>query len=692
MSVGPFGGEGLRYRGVDQNAEHEPLLPVGEVEDEGVDNTQSPAEQERHIDSRFRELFKDRCFSKGVVTRALKGRCFLCRLFMSKEGKAVEKEKARVGKVAAQVTKAFKRMMAVRSLGQGLAFSNFEQLRDQLNAVEEAAVSDDVARGKLGDLEAKLQELYKLFDVETNAASGSISLMHLERQYDGTSSAVDTVNTVDMAIGSLRAERDSLPPDDPQRAVLNAEIDRLTGIRDGEKLTWVASERYRDVASQHHTGLRGADPVERYVPGAVNLRLHHHEIGGSSLDVVRCGALTDPTAGDTNLGKLEEVSEAYSTRKRNLDLQMLQLLQTHLQSSIKQVESGDSLMKKMWDQGHFCVSHTGLLDPHKRKAPKHGFVHDEGNQMEDTREIFRLFEGKKVVFERRISGPYVDEEGKVHLQWKGEGDPPSYEKTLHTVFGNVSVQGHRKNTGTQLEANRACIASLRSHIELMRSLTTDPNRRAEGGLNRADKIALREEANRLEQRIFDIERRMESISVGQAKKLCSRLVGRGRGDITQEFKRLTDGKGELSRSEFIKLFKEACDEPFSFDEKSLEGQLDRATIKHTLDYEVARDLTLLERDMGISIGGGCFSAKDRSWLFVAMLEQKMHADAGASFWSRRRFAKKLMASDSLHGHVVAQNVRRKIGENPIKIKKINIMGMGWLRRIRTGIAAMRLKS
>lgn len=90
------------------------------------------------------------------------------------------------------------------------------------------------------------------------------------------------------------------------------------------------------------------------------------------------------------------------------------------------------------------IVHMSLLNPQKMQLDKTGWAHFENNEIEDMREIFAEFEGKKVVF---------DGNG-VHFA-DDRNDPEAV--VIKTIFFNISVQGHQKNDSEQKLINQQAL-------------------------------------------------------------------------------------------------------------------------------------------------------------------------------------------------------------------------------------------
>ena len=102
--------------------------------------------------------------------------------------------------------------------------------------------------------------------------------------------------------------------------------------------------------------------------------------------------------------------------------------------------------------------HISLLNPEKHGTDKSGFVHNERVEMEDMQESFHGLENKEIILEADIEAPFVDMDGRIHLQRPTGVSAEKIE--LHPVFLNVSVQGCTDNRPVQREINAEALRSL----------------------------------------------------------------------------------------------------------------------------------------------------------------------------------------------------------------------------------------
>lgn len=255
---------------------------------------------------------------------------------------------------------------------------------------------------------------------------------------------------------------------------------------------WVATEYFRKDLQRRKDFKTAAD---NYVYAPINFRRHRFGVEGTNdREALRLGAICDPTNGFTNLKELKEFKgnpekleakieelkkgkaecqqnkgtqkqlESYDyaihelenledtlvKRREGMNLQMLSYIEGHMtKENLENTKEGDP----------FFFFQLSLLNPEKRSLDKTGWMHDEANMMLDMAEIFKEFAGKTVVCDGE--GPYIDDEGVIHLSKKIEGEEGNPRKiTIHPLFANVSVQGCTKNVPPQTEINKDLIENV----------------------------------------------------------------------------------------------------------------------------------------------------------------------------------------------------------------------------------------
>ena len=115
----------------------------------------------------------------------------------------------------------------------------------------------------------------------------------------------------------------------------------------------------------------------------------------------------------------------------------------------------------MKEGDQFTIIHLGLLNQNKNKVFSTGLVHNEKNEMLDMYEVFKEFQGKKIIFDGK--GPFIDENGHIHAPFKAKTGAPQ-ELTLNPVFCNISVQGLTKNTKIQKAINEEALSNISSQL------------------------------------------------------------------------------------------------------------------------------------------------------------------------------------------------------------------------------------
>lgn len=255
-----------------------------------------------------------------------------------------------------------------------------------------------------------------------------------------------------------------------------------------DKNDWISSNYFRD-----HIGSTGSfdRAIQNYVSAPVNMRYQSLEIEGrQAVGFVRVGIMSDMRNGWYSLtdlkamqakpglikDKLQDLekdlpnlegkklesalyainqlklmmnhpsylSHVIHDRKRVLQQQMIQLVSEQVS------RNPEKLKEALQSNGSFDMAHVALLNQKSSSQDRTGWVHDERVEMEDMQEIFREFQGKKLVFDGR--GPIIDED-TIYLPQLFDGVENS-EVTLNTFFFNTSVQGNTTNDGAQLRINK----------------------------------------------------------------------------------------------------------------------------------------------------------------------------------------------------------------------------------------------
>lgn len=270
---------------------------------------------------------------------------------------------------------------------------------------------------------------------------------------------------------------------------------------------WFRSSYFRDLLEKHHAFDKAA---EEYLSAPVNLRYHTYENNG----FCRLGVITDPRNGWTNLQELKDIHQAlknndktlllnkisFLIEQRNLflkkgemqkvasidyalaglkDIRTLEkniaerrnvLTEQMLQLVIEQVNKNQKKITSMKSGDTFDLVHLSLLNPKNSELDKNGWMHDETNSMLDMVEIFTEFgidlkndRAKKLIFDGE--GPFIDDQGNIHLPKLENQSQMPQELILDTIFLNISVQGHTKNDGIQREINQKAFQKIKSKKE-----------------------------------------------------------------------------------------------------------------------------------------------------------------------------------------------------------------------------------
>ncbi len=149
--------------------------------------------------------------------------------------------------------------------------------------------------------------------------------------------------------------------------------------------------------------------------------------------------------------QLTNAEAALLERSERMNLQMLQYLTAQAE---RQRPAGDS-----WN-----VVDIRLLDPGKRQMDKKcGWVHSEANELLDMAEVFKEFNGKRVVL--GSDGPHIDGD-TIFIPLPDAKPGDKQEVTLSATLLNISIQTSSlfrspKNQGLQAEINRQALDNLR---------------------------------------------------------------------------------------------------------------------------------------------------------------------------------------------------------------------------------------
>lgn len=277
------------------------------------------------------------------------------------------------------------------------------------------------------------------------------------------------------------------------------------------KFDWIGSNYVRDCFSLTPE-MKSEDPTiaakayvdtcKKIIPACVNMR-RHEVVGenGEKITMIRTGVISDMRNGYLSLDDLiqakenkyyrmaifsqleikrrelwvknqkstpeyvvlsyaveqlkseQSVNQAIAERRACLRNQMLMLILEH----VKTLKGNGTL-----DQTNIIpMMHLSLLNRKTDSVDDTGWKKNEGTFMRDMSQIFKEFDGKKVVFDNQ--GPLVDNDGIIHL-------PVQYceknqEVHLNTFFSNISVQNNKKNDGIQEDINSKFFAQLRDFFQ-----------------------------------------------------------------------------------------------------------------------------------------------------------------------------------------------------------------------------------
>lgn len=183
------------------------------------------------------------------------------------------------------------------------------------------------------------------------------------------------------------------------------------------------------------------------------------------------------------------LEEVHTDRKLIMRDKMLLLV-------VAQVRLYPELLK----DGYFPMDHIGAIEAEMAKLDPTGWMHDEGQAMEDMAEIYRYFDNTPIRF-TDIENPYFNElsgEKVIYLPLRMNPVGAAAEFRLSAVFMNVGVQtskklglGNTPNRGPQLEINLHALERLRSigaddpkfkpFIDTLNDFNTPSNRTPKNG-------------------------------------------------------------------------------------------------------------------------------------------------------------------------------------------------------------------
>lgn len=255
------------------------------------------------------------------------------------------------------------------------------------------------------------------------------------------------------------------------------------------KTTELTGAVYQQMADKTNPGLVHARNI--------TLKVKKDEHGlPNTYGLLRVGVMSDLTNGATNLEELRKIANGDTELKTNV----LTNLQTRkasckkgspaeasLQMAIDQINNPSASLTKRTERMElmmlqylsaqaerdvgkltslktadtWSVVDVRLLSPKKDEIDQEsGWVHNEANQLQDMKAIFEKFSGKTIVLDGK--GPYIDDDGKVHLAINADGK----ELTLSATVLNISIQGQMENKGLQKDINEQAITALASHEKL----------------------------------------------------------------------------------------------------------------------------------------------------------------------------------------------------------------------------------
>lgn len=259
--------------------------------------------------------------------------------------------------------------------------------------------------------------------------------------------------------------------------VLASQLENLDNV---QNKTWLNSNYFRNEVKIH-----GFDEAyNRFLGLPINMR--YQELADNARvensGFLRLGMMTDPRNGFTNLKELKALAGNNEARLAKIEqLKAFPAVNDNQRASIaraiNQLENIDRTIlerrtilegyfletlnaqveKKGIKGEEFVLTHLSLLNQKKSALDSTGWMHNEGNSIEDMAEIFKEMRGKEIIFGQ--GGPAV----KGHRIFLPQISDQQQVRLI-PIFMNVSVQGNLSNTGLQAAVNQDNFEYLRDIV------------------------------------------------------------------------------------------------------------------------------------------------------------------------------------------------------------------------------------
>lgn len=222
------------------------------------------------------------------------------------------------------------------------------------------------------------------------------------------------------------------------------------------------------------------------------------------------------------IGQLDplKLSQTLIERKEILRQQALQLVMTQVG------EAGSRLngMEKLH------VAHTSLLYPGKESWDKSGIGHVEQRMIEDMEEIFSEFNGKEILLDAGLEGPYVDVNGAIHIPRPRGVDRTSVPLATHYVNLSATHKLTEEQAAGQRELAENTIRELETEINRQTDPILKQQEAAEQELKRAKGTGDRRQILRAQKGVQAAEEKVSDLL--RARKLLAEVRGTLNGTTT----------------------------------------------------------------------------------------------------------------------------------------------------------------
>lgn len=351
------------------------------------------------------------------------------------------------------------------------------------------------------------EEILRLKTVDLMTIAAQKELAYLRTKVSRLKSSTSTPMTE--KIGALFASRIQ-------------ELSRQVSEYEHMASDWASSNYFRDIFRGHpRLKFEYSLLVNKYLPLPVNMRIHTCKVFNQATktiensEIVRLGVVSDMSNGFTNLKELKQIEQEL---KKGHTHHLLQLQNDIIRRTEKELKKGHhnvfgaanyalsevkdlaTIQQTLEKRRQFLITQAlplvlehakkseldkidllkmidvRLLNHKKQKIdPKTGWFHNETNELLDMAEIFKELSDKVLICDGQ--GPFIDEQGNIHLPQLVTNSDGSYKKiAIFAAVVNHSVQGHTKNDGASHEVNLETYSRLvmkfpnESHMDIAKVL------------------------------------------------------------------------------------------------------------------------------------------------------------------------------------------------------------------------------